>query len=427
MDGVDEVVMEFLAESGESLDRLDGDLLALEMTGARDRLGSALRTLHTIKGTSASLGFGRLAAAAHAGEALLAHLRDHEQALERAAASALLALGDAIRTVLAAIELTGAEPDVDITELIADLARLTPSGGPTGPADRGGLDQGIRSHQPSRANTVRVETGAVDALTALAAELAGIRDQLLTTVGVTGCAALTTGVHRLDAVTSDLQGAVRRLHHRPVGAAWAGVPRLVRDLAVTLGKQVDVVVSGCDLDVDPSIVEALRDPVVHMVRNAVGHGIEHPAARVAAGKRPRGRVVVRAVPAPGHVVIEVCDDGAGIDAQAVRTRAREAGLLSEAAAARLDDDAVLQLLFIPGFTTAPAVTAVSGRGVGMDVVRTDVERIGGSIKIETRLGIGTTVRSRIPLVFLPDGPEWEPPTTGVDASAESTLPHARSL
>jgi two-component system chemotaxis sensor kinase CheA len=204
---------------------------------------------------------------------------------------------------------------------------------------------------------------------------------------------------RLDMVTADLRESVMKARMQPVSNIFSKIPRIVRDLSQSLGRRVRLQVEGQDTELDKSQLEAIKDPLTHAVRNSLDHGIEPPAERQAAGKDPEGTLKLRASHEGGHVIIEVSDDGAGIAVEKVRQKAIERGLITADRAAQLGERELLQLIFLPGFSTAAQVTNVSGRGVGMDVVRTNVEKIGGKVEIDSRTGKGTTLRLRIPLTL----------------------------
>jgi two-component system chemotaxis sensor kinase CheA len=204
---------------------------------------------------------------------------------------------------------------------------------------------------------------------------------------------------RLDMVTADLRESVMKARMQPVSNIFSKMPRIVRDLSQSLGRRVRLQVEGQDTELDKSLLEAIKDPLTHAVRNSLDHGIETPDVRQAAGKNPEGTLKLRAAQESSHVIIEVTDDGAGISADKIRQKAIERGFITVERAALLAERELLQLIFLPGFSTAAAVTNVSGRGVGMDVVRTNVERIGGKVEIDSRVGKGTTLRLRIPLTL----------------------------
>ena len=408
---MDEIVAEFLVESYESLDRLDRDLLALERDPhARDVLASIFRTMHTIKGTCGFLGFVKLERIAHAAESLLAGLRDGSMSITPQTAGVLLATGDVLRLILRQIEASGTDGEDDHDALVDELGRLReappdPAAPPAAAAQpasrpprmRHGRGAGIRTAVTD--TTVRVDVSLLDRLMTLVGELVLARNHLVEMASDRADPALTSATQSVDRITAELQEGVMKTRLQPIRTAWGTFPRVARDLAVALDKRVRIETDGDDTELDRSIIEAIKDPLTHIVRNAVDHGIEGPEVRVAAGKPDEGVVLVRAYHEGGQVTIEVADDGAGIDLDAVRAKAVETASMTPEEADRMSEREAIDLLFLPGFSTADHVTEVSGRGVGMDVVRTNIERIGGSIDISSRRGEGTTFKIRIPLTL----------------------------
>jgi two-component system, chemotaxis family, sensor kinase CheA len=417
-----EFIAEFLVESGENLDQLDRDLLALERSPADAQLvAGVFRSIHTIKGNSGFFGFSKLGALAHAGEHLLGRIRDGAAVFDARTAAPLYTLVDAVRTILASIRETGAEGDHDFRELSRDLAAAAEGGGTTPPVAPTAADRPVATPSspaepepvaaaapapdaPAAAAgatapeaTIRVDVGVLASVLDLVGELVLARNELRSID--TEDAAVLAASQRINAVTTALQEAAVKTRMQPVDHVLGKFPRTVRDLAVSCGKEVRLVIDGADTELDRSLVEAIRDPLTHLVRNAVDHGIEAPADRVAAGKPREGRLSLRAFQESGRVTVEVADDGAGIPVEAVRAKAVARGLVSADAAAGLSAHDVLQFIFEPGFSTARQVTSVSGRGVGMDVVRTNIEAIGGTVDIDSRPGLGTTVRVRVPLTL----------------------------
>ena len=447
----DELLREFLLESTENLNQLDRDFVALERGPAdRDRLGAIFRCVHTLKGTSGFLGYDKLGAIAHVGENLLSRLRDGELVLDAQMTSALLTMVDAIRRIMASIEATATEGDENFDALIAELGRLSakpaaaaspaprpitrtvtapPRGATTpprtvsiyparapdpkvalfdvAPASRlepyplivkdadGSLPKG-----PAVADTtIRVDVGLLDQVMNLVGELVLTRNQLLqfgTTVKDT---AFANAAQRLNLLTTELQEGIMKTRLQPIGTVWNKFPRVVRDLAHACGKLVDLELDGNETELDRTIIEAIKDPLTHAVRNAIDHGIESAAVRRAAGKPEAGRLVLRAFHEGGQVNIEISDDGAGLDLERIRKRAVERGIVSAERASRMGEREISRLIFQPGFSTAEKVTNVSGRGVGMDVVKTNVEMIGGTVDISSRRGHGSTIKIKIPLTL----------------------------
>lgn len=447
MEEMDEVVAEFLVESYENLDRLDRDLVDLEQNPSADKLAGIFRTIHTIKGTSGFLGYGKLEAITHVGENLLSRLRDGELAVSADITSGLLAMVDAIRRILSCVESDGSEGDADWSQLIDRLAglnrpaaelpfgemavqagRTTPQAveravaaqregdprhigeilveaGELAPADVVDTLAAQADVRPSMAdNNIRVDVGQLDKLMNLVGELVLARNQILQfTTNQAGGGLVDAGLvstsQRLNLITTELQAGVMKTRMQPIGNVWSKFPRVVRDLAVTCGKQVRIEMDGRETELDKTIIEAIKDPLTHLVRNAVDHGIESPEVRRAAGKPAEGRLLLRAFHESGQVNIEISDDGAGLDVDRIKRKAVERGLVGLEQAERMSDREATQLIFVAGFSTAQAVTNVSGRGVGMDVVKTHIEKIGGSVDLQSRLGHGTTLRIKIPLTL----------------------------
>ena len=248
-------------------------------------------------------------------------------------------------------------------------------------------------------SSIRVDVDLLDELMNLVGELVLTRNQLLQRASTRQDAELQRTAHRLNLIAGELQEGVMKTRMQPIDNVWSKLPRVVRDLCVSLGKSVRVEMVGRDTELDKTILEAVKDPLTHLVRNCVDHGVEEPSVRAAAGKPAEGRLLLRAFHEGGQVIIEITDDGAGIDPVRLRAKAVSRGMLTPEAAATLGDRESLQLIFQPGFSTAAVVTNVSGRGVGMDVVKTNIERIGGAIDVLSTVGQGTTVRIKIPLTL----------------------------
>ncbi|HJT77378.1 MAG TPA: chemotaxis protein CheA [Gemmataceae bacterium] len=400
MSEMDEVLQEFLAESRENLDQLDRDLVALEKDPTdAEGLARVFRTFHTIKGTCGFFGLTRLAALTHAGENLLSRLRDGRLTLNPDITTALLALLDAVRAILARVAETGQEGDEDYAALVARLTALQEPG--TAPAPEPMADEGAAEARAAGApeGSIRVDVGLLDRLMNLVGELVLARNQVLQlTAGQRDPALLSTS-QRLNLITTELQEGVMKTRMQPISTVWNKLPRLVRDLARECGKEVRLTLAGEETELDRSILEAIKDPLTHLVRNAVDHGIEAPDVRRGRGKQPGGHLCLQAYHEGGQVNIEIADDGAGIDPERIRKKALERGLISREQAGRLGDHDLVQLIFLPGFSTAEQVTSVSGRGVGMDVVKTNIEKVGGAIEVRSRPGLGTTVKIKIPLTL----------------------------
>jgi two-component system chemotaxis sensor kinase CheA len=412
---VDDLTKEFIAESQEGLDRMERCLTELEARPEDGALvGDIFRSVHTIKGTTGFLGFDRLEKLAHTGEHLLGSLRDGKLAVTSELISGLLSLLDGLRAILALIEETGGEgtrADDEDSELIALLSDLneaahspmdvvevvqSKSAG-TAPAL---VPAGAAMSPSAMANndkTLRIDVDVLNRMMNLVGELVLTRNQMLQSN--MEAANFPELARRLDSVTADLRETVMQARMQPVGNLFGKFPRLVRDLSRSCGRDVRIEFSGQETGLDKSLLEAIKDPLTHAVRNSVDHGIEAPHIRVLAGKPAEGCVRLRAFHQSGSVVIEVADDGAGIGIERVLAKAVERNLVTAEQAAAMSEREALQLIFLPGFSTAAAVTNVSGRGVGMDVVRANVEKVGGSVEVESKMGVGTTLRLRVPLTL----------------------------
>lgn len=248
-------------------------------------------------------------------------------------------------------------------------------------------------------STVRIDVHLLDKLMNLVGELVLARNQVMQFCHDTTDGGMSAAAHRINLITTELQEGVMKTRMQPIRNAWSKLPRVVRDLSHSCGKEVQLMMEGADTELDKTILEAIRDPLTHIVRNSVDHGIESPQERIAAGKPAEGTLLLRAFHEGGQVNIEITDDGGGIDTDRVRRSAVSKGMLSEDEAAALSEGEALQLILQPGFSTAAKVTNVSGRGVGMDVVKNNVEKIGGSLDIQTKAGQGTTLRIKIPLTL----------------------------
>jgi len=432
-----ETIREFLVESHENLSRLDQDLVELEKhPHDANLLGSIFRTIHTIKGACGFLAFSVLEAITHQAETLLSQLRDGQRELNPALVSLILETVDATRKVLAAIETSGKEgPErfADLTERLRIAAQLT-SGAVTTPvlaaepameknmaelhedgqpedeaerkerADWNRRKGDRREEDVTRSSAavdanIRVGVGLLDKLMDLVGELVLTRNQILQFNIEREDPALNATSQRLNLITTELQEGVMKTRMQPIGVVWNKLPRVVRDMATTLGKQIHLQMDGAETELDRTIIEAIKDPLMHVIRNSCDHGIETPEIRIQAGKPPQGVLTLRAYHEGGQVNIEIGDDGAGIDVARVKQKALENGLLRPEQAEKLSDREALSVIFQPGFSTAQTVTNFSGRGVGMDVVKSHIEKIGGVVDVFSRLGEGTTVKIRIPLTL----------------------------
>lgn len=440
-----DIVQDFLVESYENLDRLDRDLVGLEKNPKdKEALAGVFRTIHTIKGTCGFLGFNKLEKVAHVGENLLTRLRDGQLTLNPEITTALLGMVDAVRQMLKEIQSTGRDGEVDYPELRETLTRLQGSGAgdagrvsaaappsPQAQVEAQPLEKPDVSSLPPKkvdlpavapvlakqedvltpqqaleskardtaSETIRVGVNLLDKLMTLVGELVLARNQLLQFSNTLEDTSLQAVSQRMNLIATELQEEVMKTRMQPIGNVWSQFPRTVRDVALGCGKEVGIEMEGKETELDKTIIEAIKDPLTHLVRNSVDHGIELPEARVKAGKDRAGRLILRAFHEGGQVNIEISDDGAGLNGERIRQKAVERGVITAEQAARMTEREIFNLIFLPGFSTAEKVTNVSGRGVGMDVVKTNVEKIGGTVDVQSALGRGTTVRVKIPLTL----------------------------
>jgi two-component system chemotaxis sensor kinase CheA len=411
--------------------------------------------MHTLKGSSGFFAFHRLEKVAHAGESLLSKIRDGALILNADMTDALLETSDRLREIVAGIEQSRVESAGDDSSLIANLKSLTDGGPPlasrsapaviapvttqaatpatapaTAPIESSAQDepqeQQIVSQElsasslalpdtdiapnPVDINTkdsakstevaapVKVSVELLDKLMNLVSEMVLARNRLLSFAMNSGDTNFASTVRTIDMVTLELQERMMKTRMQPISQVWTKFPRLVRDISQECGKQVELVQIGAETELDRTLLEGIRDPLVHIIRNSVDHGIEIPAVRLASGKKEKGIVTLKSMHENGMVVIEITDDGAGIDVGLVAKKAIEKGLITQEKVAKLSDREIIDFIYLPGFSTKDKITNLSGRGVGMDVVRTNVQQIGGSVDISSSAK-GTKLRLRIPLTL----------------------------
>ena len=439
------IVNEFLVESYENLDRLDKDLIELEQEpGNTEILSSIFRTIHTIKGTCGFIGLHKLERVAHVGENLLGKLRDGELSLNPPRTSALLAMVDAIRYMLGCIEKDRNEGEVDYSQLVDNLGKLltdegcaelegSPPESVPEPAEEKKEEkkfvaaedkkdrrtapnkeeaEHVAKHGDKRAtddrrkegrgvadSSIRVDVDILDRLMNLVGELVLARNQILQYAPAKSDSSFIATSQHLNLVTTELQEGVMKTRMQPIGNIWSKFPRVVRDLSMAVGKKIRLEMEGKDTELDKTLIEAIKDPLTHIVRNSCDHGIETPEKRLANGKDEEGVLLLRAFHEGGQVNIEIIDDGGGIDPEKIKSIALSKSVITQEQADRMGDRELVNLIFAAGFSTAEKVTNVSGRGVGMDVVRTNIEKIGGSVDIQSAPGKGTTLRVKIPLTL----------------------------
>ena len=388
---MDDLLQEFVSETRETLDALAGEIVAWESNPTdRARLDAIFRFVHTVKGSCGFLDLPRLARLSHAAEDVLAALRDGQRAPSTALVNAVLAIVDRIGELVEAIDAGVALDDSSEDLLIAALAEdAAPAAQATAPSFQRGASRSIRLNVDL---LDRMMSGMSDMVLARNELARRMRDDHLDPH-------TEAALERLSATVAEMRDTVTRTRMQRIEALFAALPRMVRDTAADIGKQVQLSIDGGDVELDREMIEMLRDPLVHIVRNAIDHGIETPDRRRAAGKPEAGRLTVSARQSGNQIVVEVGDDGAGIDVSRVVAKAVASGLCGEAETASLSEAARLEFIFAPGLSSRDTVTAISGRGVGMDVVRANIEQIGGRVSLTNLPGRGLSIAIHVPLTL----------------------------
>ena len=430
---MDDFIPDFLTDIADAVAALHGDLGRLaDAPDDQQLIGRIFRTLHNIKGCSGFLGLPRLGNICHAGETVLGQIRDGALLPSQQVIRSLLRCADRIRDIIDSVELSGGEGGACDDALIAELSILHDKGAPSSassfgtssaalqalfdatPGPQSPAPVAIAAFRPARrvrmrtqghvpANvprdraTVRLEVGLLEELGAAMSELTSLRNQMLALLSCEDGSPLATPMWRLSAITAELQDIVKKTRLQPISTVWSALPKLVRELESTLGKKIDLVMEGADTEFDREVLESIKDPLIHIIRNAADHGLERPEVRQASGKTENGHIRLSAFLDGLKVVIRVEDDGRGLDAGAIRHRAVESGLASRAQVTAMADAEIFRFILRPGFSTATELTSLSGRGIGMDVARSNVERMGGTIDIASRPGQGTVFIIKIPL------------------------------
>ena len=393
---MDDLIADFVAECREMLEALGGEIVAWEaQPDDRARLDSIFRFVHTVKGNCGFFEFPRLEALSHAAEDALADVRAGRRHADGALVSAVLAIIDRIGEMISAIEAGEDMPAGDDSMLIAALA--PGAEGVAAPVVTA-ADAATRASAAPR--TIRLSVELLDRVMSTVSDMVLARNELArrlreseTDVSVDGA------FERLSSIIAEMRDAITRTRMQRIENLFVGLPRMVRDLSAELGKQVLVDIEGGDVELDREMIEMIRDPLTHIIRNAVDHGIEKPADRLKAGKREIGVLSVSARQSGNQILIDIHDDGRGIDGKKLVEKAISSGVVTKEEAATLSPRDQLALIFSAGLSTAAEVTAISGRGVGMDVVRSNVERIGGIVEVDSKLGEGTRMTLRVPLTL----------------------------
>jgi two-component system chemotaxis sensor kinase CheA len=415
---MDELLRDFLTETGESLDLVDSELVRFEQEPNNGQiLGNIFRLVHTIKGTCGFLALSRLETLTHAAETLMGKFRDG-MPITVEAVTLILSTIDRIKEILAGIEAKEQEPAGEDADLIEQLGSMACGENPTPQAaadkraaaivteERSAKSAAEPSEKPAAesgeklaSHSIRVSVDTLDYLMTTVSELVLTRNQLLEIVRRHEDSDFKVPLQRLSNVTAELQEGVMKTRMQPIGNAWQKLPRIVRDLSAELGKEIELEMCGAETELDRQVLELVKDPLTHLVRNCADHGIERPAERIAAGKSRSGTIRLSACHQGGHIIIAIVDDGRGLDIERIRAKAIDSGLASEAEMAAKSDGEICNFIFAPGFTTAAEVTSISGRGVGMDVVRNNIEQIGGTVDLNSTAGGGTTFTIKIPLTL----------------------------
>lgn len=438
-----EIFESFLIETQEIFDRLNQDLLELEKRPTDKELHNTIfRAVHTVKGTSSFVGFEQLTELAHNFEDVLNKIRRGELTVTSDIMDVMFEAFDLMKELLQRIQAKNTEP-IELTGIIAKLqvigqtAQESPKEPPV-PIDQSTLTEtepipqaaleataqpivetksATTDATPATASssaqakvidsTIRVDITRLDGLMNLVGELVLGRNRLSQIAyqlneqyeGIQAVRELADTSSQIDFITTELQMAVMKTRMVPIAKVFNKLPRLIRDLSKDMGKDIDLQIFGEETELDKSIIEELNDPLVHILRNAADHGVETPEERIAAGKPAQGKIIIKAEHEGNHIVIAIEDDGKGMDPEKLKSKAIEKGLLTEAEAKEMTKREVLNLIFLPGFSTAAKVTNVSGRGVGMDVVRTNIAKLKGIIDIDSEIGAGSKFTIKLPLTL----------------------------
>jgi len=446
LDEMQSIIEEFMIETSEIVESLDANLVKLEHDpGNLDLLNEIFRGAHTMKGTSGFLGFNELTRITHRMEDVLNRLRKNELKVNAEVMDVLLQAVDYVKYVLQDI-VDKKQGSTDLTQIIAELAKIYDGKSVSAPAVTALADQresgppvesrleettvpetsenkeSDDSHQeiaidekksPKREmikkadTTIRVGVDRLDSLVNMVGELVLGRNALVQTAamlqiaheGEKGLDHLAQASSQINFITTELHMAIMKMRMLQIGNVFNKYPRIVRDLSRELNKKIDLVIAGEETELDKSVIEEINDPLVHLIRNSVDHGIETPEERKKAGKPVNGTINLSAYQEGNNIVIEVRDDGKGMRIEAIKKKAVERGLATSEAVEKMSKKEILDFILLPGFSTAAKTTSVSGRGVGMDVVRTNIEKLKGMIELSTEEGKGSLVTIKLPLTL----------------------------
>ena len=438
---MDDLIGEFITETMESIQLLDSELVKLEHEPGNEKiLGNIFRLVHTIKGTCGFLGLPRLETVAHAGENVLGKIRDKVIIVSPDAISLVLKCIDSIKSIIEYLSNKGEEPAGNDAELIKKLNDFADSNGKSSVAGepvaekpvvaaqtmvvttqpeesvslpeeshdlaKTAIAEGLAATEASSSSgggmqtqSIRVNIDVLENLMQMVGELVLTRNQLLQIVRNRNDSDFTAPLQHLSYITSELQEGIMKTRMQPISNAWSKFPRLIRDLSHDLNKKIDLRMIGAETELDRQLLEMIKDPLTHMVRNSADHGLETPEERRKSGKSEIGTITLSAYHEGGHIIIEIADDGRGLNIVRIKEKIISNGLATPAELANLSDQQVMQYIFRAGFSTAEKVTSVSGRGVGMDVVRNNIERIGGTVDLNSEYGKGSRFSIKIPLTL----------------------------
>ena len=394
---MDELLQDFISETAETMEEISGEIVAWEASpGDRERLDSIFRFVHTVKGSCGFLDLTRIGALSHAAEDALDKVRNGERQPTPRLVSAVLAIIDRIVELTEVMATTGSEPEGTDDDLITAIAS-------DGPSDELALaiSDGAVSQIPQQSwRTIRVPLHLLDTI------MNGVSDMVLARNEVARLlrqqapsATVSSAFERLSSSVADMRNSVSQMRMQRIEKLFSALPRMVRDLGQELGKQVELIIDGGEVEIDREMIEMIRDPLTHIVRNAIDHGLETTEQRTAAGKSATGTLRISARQSGNQIIIDVRDDGAGISVDRLVAKAVAAKVVTANESRNLSAREKLDLIFSPGLSTAKAVTSISGRGVGMDVVRSNIERIGGVVELDNQEGEGLAVSLRVPLTL----------------------------
>ncbi|GAB5046997.1 chemotaxis protein CheA [Thermodesulfovibrio sp. TK110] len=425
-DEMDEIINEFIVEAEEILEQIDPLFVELESKGEDPEIiNEIFRGMHTLKGAAGFLGFQNVVDVAHRAETILKKVREGEISISSELTDAILKAVDTLKMLISHIK-AKEEPKEDIKPVLDLLDIALQKASKKEASETGEVIEKVEKIEPQEVetktleptaqapkekekevSTLRVDVERIDKVMDLAGEIVLARNRLLNLSnkleakygGDEHIEGLIETTAFLDRVTSDLQLAVMKMRMQPLQKVFVKFPRMVRDLARTLGKEVDLEIIGEDTEVDKSVIEHIGDPLVHIIRNSIDHGIESPEERISKGKPSKGKIVINAYQKGTQIVIDISDDGKGIDVEAVKAKAITKGLITLEEAEKMSEEAIINLIFLPGFSTKDVSTELSGRGVGMDVVKSNVAKLNGYVEIFTERDKGTTFRISLPLTL----------------------------